>query len=279
MLYVVSTPIGNLADITFRAITTLKNCDYILCEDTRHSLPLLHHYEIRKPLISFHKFTESTKQQTIVEDLKKGSVIGLISDAGTPGISDPGGKLIQECLEQGIKVISIPGASACIAALSCSGLETDRFQFCGFLPRKTAELKRTLQELLSYPGTTICYESPKRLLNTLECLSALASNRLIVVARELTKQFEETRRGTAQELINHWKEKEVRGEIVLMISGQKDNSLQEWQNLSIEEHVELMQSSYKLTKQEAIIYVAKIRGVKKRDIYNKMCSSSVQKPL
>src|ERR1700733_30336 len=162
MLYVIATPIGNLSDITYRAVQTLQSCDYILCEDTRHSLALLRHYQIRKPLTSLHKFNESKKQQAIVEDLHRGQTIGLISDAGTPAISDPGSWLIQRCLEEKIRVIPIPGASALTTALSCSGLNTERFQFCGFLPKKASELKKCLQELLAYPGTTVCYESPHR---------------------------------------------------------------------------------------------------------------------
>lgn len=269
MLYIVATPIGNLADISFRAIEALKASDYILCEDTRHSLPLLQHYDIQKPLKSFHKFSETSKQNEIVEDLHNGLTISLISDAGTPGISDPGEKLIAACIDHNIQVISIPGACAAIAALSCSGLPTDRFQFLGFLPRKLGELKRMLQEnVLPYSGTTICYESPNRLLKVLECLHELSPKRKIVVARELTKKFEEIKRGTADILLEHWKEATLKGEIVLMIAGEAPEISEEWHTLSPIQHVEWMQATYGLTRQEAILAVAKVRQVSKREIYN-----------
>lgn len=268
MLYVVATPIGNLSDITYRAIDVLKSSDYILCEDTRHSLPLLKHYEIHKPLKSFHKFSESSKEDNIINDLQKGLTISLISDAGTPGISDPGEKLIHACIENHIKVVAIPGACAAIAGLCSSGLNTDRFQFLGFLPRKAGELRRVLQEVLAYPGTTICYESPNRLLDVLECLHGLSPHRHIVVARELTKKFEEIQRGVAQDLLEHWKTAPLKGEIVLMIAGEKEKPTDEWQELSPQQHVEWMQTTYGLTRQEAILAVAKIRQVSKREVYN-----------
>lgn len=269
MLYLVATPIGNLADFTYRAIDILKSCDYILCEDTRHSRTLLSHYDIQKPLRSFHKFSECAKENEVIEDLQSGKIIALISDAGTPGISDPGSALVKECRNKEIPVFSIPGACAAITALSCSGLDTDRFQFIGFLPRKQGERRQLLQEVLQYQGTTICYESPNRLIDSLESIRELAPTRKLVVARELTKKFEETRQGTAEELIAIWKE-QVRGEIVLMISGADKPSLtnSEWEKLSPEEHVQLMETNYQLTKNEAIKVVAQIRGVPKRTIYN-----------
>ena len=268
MLYVVATPIGNLSDITYRAIETLQGCDYILCEDTRHSQILLNHYQIKKPLKSFHKFSESSKHSQIIDDLKQGLNIALISDAGTPGISDPGAQLIQGCVEEEIPVTAIPGACAAITALCCSGLPTDRFQFIGFLPRKAGDLRRTLQELLAYVGTTICYESPNRLLDVLACLNELAPNRQVVVARELTKKFEELKRGTATELIACWTAKEIKGECVLMLSGNSKTESDEWKNLTPQQHVEFLQNEYGMSRQEAILSAAKIRGVSKRDIYN-----------
>ena len=200
MLYVVATPIGNLSDLTFRAVEALRSCDYILCEDSRHSSILLRHYDIQKPLKSFHKFSESSKQEGVIQDLKEGLTIALISDAGTPGISDPGEKLIQACVMNHIQVVPIPGACAAIAALSCSGLTTTRFQFVGFLPRKTGELKRMLQELLAYTGTSICYESPNRLLDVLHLLKELDSQRQLVIARELTKKFEANMKAAGKNL-------------------------------------------------------------------------------
>lgn len=268
MLYVVATPIGNLSDITIRAIETLKNCDYILCEDTRHSAILLHHYEIKKTLKSFHKFSEAAKQDDVIEDIKQGLTVCLISDAGTPGISDPGEKLIQECLKNNLKVVAIPGACAAITALCCSGLDTTHFQFFGFLPRKAGELKRSLQELLAYSGTTICYESPNRLMDVLEQLHELAPDRQLVVARELTKKFEEIKRGSAHDLMTYWKDATLKGEIVLMISAAPEASSQDWETLTPQEHVEFIQKTYGVSRQDAILNVAKIRGVSKRDVYN-----------
>lgn len=268
MLYIVATPIGNLSDITFRAIDKLKNCDYILCEDTRHSSTLLNHYKIKKTLKSFHKFSEISKQNEIILDLKQGRIICLISDAGTPGISDPGEKLIQECLNNGIQVTAIPGPCAAITALCCSGLPTSLFQFVGFLPKKSSELKRTLQEILSYRGNTICYESPNRLMDVLEILQELAPNRFLVVARELTKKFEEIKRDTASNLIAYWKNAALKGEIVLIISSAPETNTTDWDMLSPQQHVEHMQQTYGITRQEAIVHVAKIRGLSKRDIYN-----------
>jgi 16S rRNA (cytidine1402-2'-O)-methyltransferase len=268
MLYVVATPIGNLSDLSFRAVEILKNCDYILCEDSRHSGVLLHHYDIKKPLKSFHKFSESSKQDGIIHDLKQGLSIALISDAGTPGISDPGEKLIQACIANNLQVIPIPGACAAITALCSSGLTTTRFQFVGFLPRKAGELKRALQELLVYKGTSICYESPNRLVDVLKLLKELEPERQLVVARELTKKFEEFKRGRAAELILEWNQKEVKGEIVLMIAEAPASSSQDWEELSPQQHVELIQETYGVSKKEAIVHVAKIRGVSKRVVYN-----------
>lgn len=268
MLYIVATPIGNLSDITYRAIETLKLCDYILCEDTRHSITLLSHYDIQKPLKSYHKFNESARQEEVINDLHAGKNIALISDAGTPGISDPGAQLIAACISQNINVVAIPGACAAITALCCSGLDTERFQFWGFLPKKQGELKRSLHEILAYSGTTVCYESPNRLLDVLEILNEIAPDRPIVVARELTKKFEEVQRGTSIELIQHWKKSILKGEIVLLISGDKKEAAGDWQDLTPLQHVEIVQSTYGLTKQEAIQTVAKIRGTSKRDIYN-----------
>ncbi|MBA3957752.1 MAG: 16S rRNA (cytidine(1402)-2'-O)-methyltransferase [Parachlamydiaceae bacterium] len=268
MLYLIATPIGNLSDITFRAIDTLKACHYILCEDTRHTRPLLTHYEIQKPLKSFHKFNESFKENTIIEDLIAGLQIALVSDAGTPGISDPGAQLVARCVAENIQVISIPGPCAAVAALSCSGLNTDLFQFYGFLPKKTSELTKVLNTLLNYPGTTICYESPHRLLDVLEVLQELAPTRKLVVARELTKKFEEIQRGTAESLLNHWKQNPLKGEIVLMLEGYTETQELDWSELTPGEHVMAIQETYKLSRMDAIKMVAKLRNVPKRSIYN-----------
>lgn len=269
MLYLVATPIGNLSDITFRALETLSACDYILCEDTRYSMRLLQRYEIKKPLRSFHKFNESQKETQLIDDLRSGKKIALISDAGTPGICDPGEQLVKRCVEENILVTSIPGPCAAIAALSCSGLSTQKFQFCGFLPRGEQELKNSLLELLNYPGTTICYESPKRLLGTLCAIKELAPTRQLAIARELTKIHEEVLRGTANFILQKFEEA-IKGEIVLLIEGNTHTHERAWDKLTPEEHVKEVEETYHLTRRDAIKMVATLRGESKRSIYNKM---------
>lgn len=270
MLYLVATPIGNLADISFRAIEVLKSSDYILCEDTRHSAILLNHYTIHQPLKSYHKFNESFRAESILEDLESGKTISLISDAGTPGISDPGADLVQMCTDRNLPVSAIPGPCAAIQALICSGLPTHRFQFWGFPGRKENELKRDIQSILDYQGTTICYESPHRLMNTLEMIQKMQSDRLLVVGRELTKKFEEIVRGNAATLIAYWKEKPLKGEIVLLFSPPSANQQQDWTVWTPEEHVEWVTNTYGLTRKEAIKLVAELRGVPKRQIYQEL---------
>lgn len=269
MFYLVATPIGNLSDITIRAIEILKSCDYILCEDTRHSGHLLRHYSIDNPLKSFHKFNEGSKEELVINDLLSGKSIALISDAGTPGISDPGSNLVRKCVERNIIVSPIPGACAFVSALTCSGLNTEHFQFLGFSPKKTGELRKSLQQALSYPGTTIYYESPHRLLDTLKIIKELEPERRLVVARELTKKFEEFVRGTADELVTRWEGKDVLGEIVLLIEGKSlKEDQEEWLKYTPEEHVEFLMKDFHLPKNEAIKLAAEMRGVQRRFIYN-----------
>lgn len=265
MLYLIATPIGNLADITLRALEILKTCSLVLCEDTRVSKTLLEHYHIEKPLESFHQFSEAAKEEKILKRLQAGEIICLISDAGTPTISDPGFRLVRCCREKQIPVSSIPGPCAAVVALSGSGLETERFQFIGFLPKKKGELKKTLTETLHYSGTTICYESPERLLNTLNTLQMLAPLRELVVAREITKRFEEWQRGTAEELISYYSSHPLKGEIVLLIGQDKDETA--WQELTPEEHIKWLEATYGISQKEAIQLAAKMRGVPKREIY------------
>lgn len=267
MLYLVATPIGNLSDITLRALEVLRSCDYILCEDTRHSLILLNHYQIHKPLRSYHKFNEASKLEMILTDLKSGKNICLISDAGTPGISDPGEDLVKYCVEHNLPFTAIPGPCAAIQALCCSGLPTGHFQFWGFLGRKENELKNELQQILNFPGTTICYESPYRLLKVLEQIKLLQPERLLVIAREMTKKFEEIVRGTAEELLLIWQEKSVKGEIVLLVSPGFPKEVSDWANLTPEEHVQWIQTTFALSRKEAIKLVAEMRRVPKREIY------------
>lgn len=273
MLYLVATPIGNLSDFSFRALETLKSCDYILCEDTRHSLILLKHYEIQKPLKSYHKFNEASQVDSILEDLQNGKIICLISDAGTPGISDPGEILVKKCVESQIPFSAIPGACAAIQALCCSGFPTRRFQFWGFLPKKEGELKSELQSIFAYGGTTICYESPHRILKVLEMIHLLYPDREIAIARELTKKFEEIVRGTGQTLLTYWETHPLKGEIVLMIGPNDKKADQEWEQWTPEEHVMWLQDSYGISKKDAIKIAAELRGVPKREIYQQVINT------
>jgi 16S rRNA (cytidine1402-2'-O)-methyltransferase len=218
MLYLVATPIGNLEDFSQRACRILQECDYILCEDTRHSSILLKHYQIHKPLLSYHKFNEALRRKKIVADLKEGKKIALLSDAGTPCLSDPGSSLVKLCLQEGFAPTGIPGPCAAILALISTGFDTSRFQFVGFLPKKAKALQELLQEILAYSGTSICYESPHRIQKVLECLKNLEPTRRCAVARELTKKFEEVAIGTAEELLSRQLSRPFKGEITLLVA-------------------------------------------------------------
>jgi 16S rRNA (cytidine1402-2'-O)-methyltransferase len=217
MLYIVSTPIGNLEDITFRAIETLKKCDYVLAEDTRRTAVLLSHYNIEKKLVSFDEFRERKKTQEVIEDLKKGMEIALVSDSGTPLISDPGFVLVRECVKNNIKISPIPGTSAAIAALSCSGLPADKFTFYGFIPKDNSKRNRLYNQIKEREETSICYESPHRIEKTIREISEKIPEKKIVIARELTKKFEEFIRGTPAEVLEQISKKKIRGEIVILI--------------------------------------------------------------
>ncbi len=218
-LYLVPTPIGNLGDITFRAVEILKQVDLILAEDTRTSGVLLKHYEISRPLQSFHTFNEHRALTALVERMQKGEVMALVSDAGTPGISDPGFLMVRACVQAGLSVDCLPGATAFVPALVKSGLPTDRFVFEGFLPQKKGR-QTMLQKLSNEERTMIFYESPYRLVKTLEHFSEyFGGERKASVSRELTKLFEETVNGTLEEIIIHFKQKDVKGEIVIVVNG------------------------------------------------------------
>jgi 16S rRNA (cytidine1402-2'-O)-methyltransferase len=220
-LYLVPTPIGNLTDITLRALDTLKNVDVVLTEDTRTSGFLLKHYNITKPLQSFHNFNEHKILQSLVERMKSGETMALVSDAGTPGISDPGFLIARACLQAGLKIECLPGATAFVPALLKSGLAADRFVFEGFLPHKKGR-QTLLKKLAEEERTIIFYESPHRLLKTLEQLKEyFGAERQASVSRELTKKFEETKNGTVQELLDHFGAKEIKGEIVIVVDGKK----------------------------------------------------------
>lgn len=218
MLYLIATPIGNLGDFTFRAVETIKTCDYLLCEDTRRSRILLNHYALSVPLKSFHQFNEASREDSIIEDLENGKTVGLLTDAGTPLISDPGERLVRRCRIAGIPVSSLPGACSPIVALSASGLGAERFQFLGFLPKKKGRLEKLLDEILQYDGTSICFESPYRIAKTLQALAKKNPACRCVVARELTKKFETFLSGEAGALASTISSTPLKGEIVLMIS-------------------------------------------------------------
>lgn len=220
-LYLVSTPIGNLADITFRAVETLKKADLIACEDTRHSKFLLEHHGIHKTLVSYHDFSEKKRAPELLEKLKAGQTIALVSDAGTPGIADPGYRLIQAALEAGIPIEAIPGPAAFLTALTVSGLPNDRFIFEGFMPVKSGQKKNKLLSLKEEDRTVIFYESPHRILKTLEAIQETLGDIDIVVARELTKKFEEVLRDKVSQIHSHFSNKKILGEFVILFSLKK----------------------------------------------------------
>jgi 16S rRNA (cytidine1402-2'-O)-methyltransferase len=263
VLYIIATPIGHLADISQRALDILRKCDLILCEDTRHSQILLRHYQIEKPLLAFHAFNEKKRQEGILQELAEGRQIALISDAGTPLISDPGQALVQECIKKGLPLTAIPGPCSPILALLLSGFSAERFQFIGFLPREKGPLQEALRRALFYGGTTIAFESPERLVATLERIELLDSKRLLAVARELTKTYEECRRGTAAELLAHYRLQAPRGEIILLIQEGKAPE----EEVKVEELVTLLQELHGLSLKEAIKAAAKFKNLPKSDVY------------
>lgn len=267
ILYLVATPIGNLDDITLRAIKVLKEVDFVAAEDTRHSLKLLNHLEISKPLISYHRHNEDIKSELLIEKLLNNKNIALITDAGTPGISDPGEEIVKQCIENNIKVIPIPGACALINALIASGLDTTEFNFLGFLPLNKKNRKEKLDKIKSCTSTSILYEAPHKLLSTLKDLSEISENRKIVLARELTKIHEEFICGIASELLE--KIDNPKGEFVILIektAKSESNNSDFLNNLSLEEHYNFY-SKQGLQKNEIIKKVAKDRNVKKNEIY------------
>ena len=270
-LYLCATPIGNLGDMTPRVVETLQNVDVIAAEDTRNSIKLLNHYEIKTPMTSYHEFNKIEKAYQLVEKLQEGMNIALITDAGTPGISDPGEELVKIAYEAGIEVTSLPGPAACITALTLSGLSTRRFAFEAFLPKDKKERKRILEELQKETRTIILYEAPHHLIKTLEELREALGNRRITLCRELTKKYEEGQRTTIDEVLKYYKDKEPRGEYVLVLEGKTKEEVEEerkkeWEPLSLEEHMQLYEQKG-ISHKEAMKLVAKDRGVSKRDIY------------
>ena len=272
-LYLCATPIGNLEDMTFRCIRVLKEADVIAAEDTRNSIKLLNHFEIKTPMTSYHEFNKVEKARVLVEKMLKGETIALITDAGTPGISDPGEELVRQCIEAGIKVTPVPGAAACVNALIMSGMPTRRFCFEAFLPSDKKEKADVLEQLKAEQRTIIIYEAPHRLLRRLtELESALGGMRKIAVCKELTKRHETVYRDTISGALGYYTANEPKGEYVLVIEGRSPKELLEekraaWDDMSIEEHFN-MYVSRGMDKKDAMKLVAKDRGVSKRDIYN-----------
>ena len=273
-LYLCATPIGNLGDITERVLRTLESVDLIAAEDTRNTLRLLNHFEIKKPLTSYHEYNKYTKAEELVGKLKRGASIAVVTDAGTPAISDPGEVIAAMCLEQGIRVTSLPGACALITALTMSGMPARRFCFEGFLPTDKKERRYILTQLQTEERTTILYEAPHHLRATLQELRDNLGDRKITLCRELTKRFEEALPTTLEGAIAHYSENEPRGEYVLVLAGADRAQLEEerrrsFDEMSLEEHME-MYTAQGLSRKEAMKKVAADRGVSKRDIYKEL---------
>ena len=265
ILYLVATPIGNLEDITLRALRILKEVDLIAAEDTRHTLKLLNHFEINKPLISYHRHNEEIKKDILIEKLKNGQNIALVTDAGTPGISDPGEVIVKEAIKNNIQIFAIPGACAAINALICSGLDTKEFVFIGFLPLNKKLRKEKLNEIKNETKTLILYEAPHKLNDTLQDLKNILENRKIVLAREQKKIHEEFIRGDINYIIE--RNNNLKGEMILIIEGtQKKEEEVFLNNLSLEEHY-MYYEKMGLNKKDIIKKIAKDRGVNKNDIY------------
>ena len=270
-LYLCATPIGNLEDMTFRCIRILKEVDLIAAEDTRNSIKLLNHFEIKTPMTSYHEYNKIEKGHKLVEHLLNGEDIALITDAGTPGISDPGEELVKMCKEAGIVVTAIPGAVACITALTISGLSTRRFAFEAFLPADKKERQAVLDELKEETRTIVLYEAPHRLVKTLQLLYDTLGNRKISICRELTKKHETVFAATMEEALAYYNNHEPKGECVMVIEGKSRDEIRaeeqaHWEEMTIEEHMEYYESQG-IDRKEAMKRVAKDRGIGKRDVY------------
>ena len=273
-LYLCATPIGNLEDITLRVLRTLEEVDLIAAEDTRNSIHLLNHFDIKTPLTSYHEYNKVDKAYQLVEKMRMGANIALITDAGTPGISDPGEELVKICYEQGIEVTSLPGAAACITALTLSGLPTRRFSFEAFLPKEKKDRRRVLEELKNDTRTLIIYEAPHHLVQTLTELMEALGDRRITVCRELTKKFETAYRTTFSEAIAYYEAEGVRGECVIVIEGRDAKELteekqQSWSEMPLLDHMNVYLNQG-MSQKDAMKAVAKDRGVGKRDIYQQL---------
>lgn len=270
-LYLCATPIGNLEDITYRVLRTLKEVDLIAAEDTRNSIKLLNHFDIHTPMTSYHEYNKIEKAEILIRKMQEGTNIALITDAGTPGISDPGEDLVRMCYEAGIEVTSLPGPAACITALTLSGLPTRRFAFEAFLPSDKKERQAVLSELVNETRTIILYEAPHRLLKTLNELLEVLGNRKMTLCRELTKKHETAFASTIEDILKFYESQEPKGECVLVIEGKSRAELVQeerarFEEMTIEEHMDIYLKQG-MDKKEAMKAVAKDRGVSKRDIY------------
>jgi len=270
-LFLCATPIGNMEDITLRVLETLKTVDLIAAEDTRHSLKLLNHFDIKTSMTSYHEFNKFDKARYLTNQMLGGLNVALVTDAGTPAISDPGEELVKMCYEAGIEVTSLPGPSALITALTLSGLSTRRFCFEGFLPMDKKESSFVLERLKNEVRTTVFYEAPHRLVKTLNVLKNGIGNRQITLCRELTKRYETIMRTTLEDAISYYKERSPKGEYVIVIEGADIEELnkearKQWEEITIQAHLDIYLNKG-LTKKEAMKAVAVDRGLKKRDIY------------
>ncbi|CDD57724.1 MAG: 16S rRNA (cytidine(1402)-2'-O)-methyltransferase [[Bacteroides] pectinophilus] len=277
MLYLCATPIGNLEDITFRVIRTLKEVDLIAAEDTRNSIKLLNHFEIKTPMTSYHEHNKVEKAKVLVDKMRAGTNIALITDAGTPGISDPGEELVRQCHEAGIQVTSLPGAAACITALTMSGQPTRRFVFEAFLPFDKKERADVLEELKNETRTIIIHEAPHHLAALIDELTGvLGGDRSVSICKELTKRYEKVWKTTLEEASQFYKSRQPRGEYVLVIAGRDRQELKlekqkSWDAMSIQEHV-AMYENQGIDRKEAMRMAAKDRGISKRDVYQQLLS-------
>lgn len=274
MLYLCATPIGNLDDMTFRVLNTLKEADLIAAEDTRNSIKLLNHFEIKTPMTSYHEHNKFEKAEVLIGKMKEGLNIALITDAGTPAISDPGEVLVARCMEEGIPVTSLPGACALITGLTLSGLSARRFVFEGFLPSEKKEKEAVLESLREEERTIILYEAPHRLKKTLTELQKVLGNRKLVLCRELTKKHEEAKPCTIDSALEFYEENEPRGEYVLILEGKdpqikKEEAIEAYEQISPEEHLQRYLDAG-MDRKEALKKVAKERGISKRDLYNNL---------
>lgn len=280
-LFLCATPIGNLEDITMRVLRTLKEADLIAAEDTRNSLHLLNHFGIRTPMTSYHEYNKIEKAYTLISKMKDGKNVALITDAGTPGISDPGEELVRMCYEAGIEVTSLPGACACVTALTLSGLPTRRFCFEGFLPQDKKEKRQILEELRTQTRTVVLYEAPHRLVRTLKDLYESLGDRRAVICRELTKKHETAFRTTLAEAVAYYEETEPKGECVIVLEGRSRSELQReeqkrWEEMDILSHVQMYESQG-MDRKDAMKCAAKDRGLSKREVYTMLLDTETER--